>query len=119
MMYVTALFKKVEHITKECMKSVSPMTSTNKKEYSSDLHELVIKHFLNGDSERERDKKVLIPRDSVQYIIARYKSTKCIGNLIDRGRRRMTSTHTDRILQRKVMTNRRKSAAPVKAELES
>ena len=118
MMYVTALFKKVEHITKEWMKSVSPMTSTNKKEYSSDLRELVIKHFLNGDSERERDKKVLIPRDSVQYIIARYKSTKCIGNLMGRGRRRKTSIHTDRILQRKVKTNRRKSAAPVKAELE-
>ena len=36
-----------------------------------------------------------------------------------RGRRRKTSTHSDRILQRKVKTNRRKSAASVKAELES
>ena len=36
-----------------------------------------------------------------------------------RGRRRKTSTHTGRILQRKVKTNRRKSAASVKAELES
>ena len=38
---------------------------------------------------------------------------------MDRGRRRKTSTHTDRILQRKVKINRRKSAASVKAELES
>ena len=36
-----------------------------------------------------------------------------------RGRRRKTRTHTDRILQRKVKTNRRKSASSVKAELES
>ena len=36
-----------------------------------------------------------------------------------RGRRRKTSTHTDRILQRKVKANRRKSAASVKAEVDS
>ena len=95
------------------------MTSTNKKEYSSDLCQLVIQHFLNGDSERKIAKKVLIPRDSLHYIIAKYKSTKCIGNLMGRGRRRKTSTHTDRILQRKIKTNRRKSTASVKAELEN
>ena len=38
---------------------------------------------------------------------------------MNRGRRRKTNTHTDRILQRKVKTNRRKPAASVKAELES
>ena len=36
-----------------------------------------------------------------------------------RVRRQKTSTHTDRILQRKVKANRRKSAASVKAEFES
>ena len=36
-----------------------------------------------------------------------------------RGRRRKTSTNTDHILQRKVKTNRRKSAVSVKVELES
>ena len=75
MMYVTARFKRVEHITKEWVKSVSSMTPRNKKEYSNDIRELFIKHFLNGDSEREMAKKVLIPRDSVHYIIAKYKST--------------------------------------------
>ena len=29
-----------------------------KKKYSSDLREVVIKHFLNGDSEREIARKV-------------------------------------------------------------
>ena len=95
------------------------MTPRNKKEYSNDLRELVIKHLLNGDFEREIAKKVLIPRDSVHCIIAKYKSTKSVGNLKGRGRRRKTSTHTDRILQRKVKTNRRKLVASVKAELEN
>ena len=36
-----------------------------------------------------------------------------------RGRRRKTSTHIDRMLQRKVKTNCRKSVASVKAELEN
>ena len=55
------------------------------------VRELVIKHFLNGNSEREIAKKMLIPRDSVDYIIAKYKSTKCIGNLMGRRRRRKTT----------------------------
>ena len=81
--------------------------------------EFVIKDFLYGDVEREIAKKVLIPRDSVHYIIAKYKSTKCIGNLMGRGRRQKTSTHTYRILQRKVETNCQKLAASVKAEVEN
>ena len=101
------------------MKSVSTMTPTNKKKYSNGLRELVIKHFLNGDFDREIAKKVLIPRDSVHCIIAKYKSMKSIENLMGRGRRRKTSTHTDRILQRRVKTNRRESAASVKSEPEN
>jgi transposase len=61
------------------------MAPTNRKEYSNDLREVVIKHFLNGDSERETAKKVLISRNTVHYMISKYKSTKCIGNLIGRG----------------------------------
>ena len=80
MMYITGLFKRVEHITEERMKSVSSMTPRN-KEYSNDLRELVNKPLLRGDSEREIANKVLILRDSVHYIIAEYKLTKSIGNL--------------------------------------
>ena len=68
MMYVTVLFR-VEHVTKEWVKSISTTTSRNKKEYSSNLRELVIKHFLDGESQRDIAKKALIPRDSVHYII--------------------------------------------------
>ena len=59
MMYVTGLFKRVEHITKE---SVSSMTLRDKNEY---LRELVITHLLNGDSDGEIAKKVLIPTDTL------------------------------------------------------
>ena len=95
------------------------MTSRNKKECSNDLRDFVIKPVFNGDSKREIAKKVLILLDSVHYIIGKYKSRKCIENLISRGRRRKTSTNTDHILQRKVKTNRRKSASSVNAELEN
>ena len=74
------------------------MTPTNKKEYSYDLREIVIKHFLKGDSEREVARKVLIPRTSIHRMIQKYKSTKCIGNIIGRGRKRKTITHTDRLI---------------------
>lgn len=99
-------------------KSVFNMTPRNRKEYSNDLRELVVKHFLNVDSEREIAKKVLIPRTSVHYIIDKYKSTKCIGNLIGRGRKRKTTVHTDRLIQRKIKVDRRKAAVSVKAEVE-
>ena len=95
------------------------MVTRNKKECSNDLGQLVIKHFLNSDSEREIAKKVLIPRDSVHYIIAKYKSTK-----VHRKFKGSTSKTKDkylhgRLLQRKVKTNRRRSAASVKIELEN
>ena len=87
-----------------------------KKEYSNDLREVVIKHFLNGDSEREISRKVLIPRTSVHYMITKYKSTTCIGNIIGRSRKRKTAIHTDRVIQHKIKTNRRISSSSVKVE---
>ena len=55
------------------------------KEYSNDLRNLVIRHFLNGFSDRDITHKVLIPRTS---IISKYKSTKYIRNIIGRGRKK-------------------------------
>ena len=83
------------------------MAPRRKKEYSNDLREMVIKHFSNGDFEREIACKVLIPRSVVNYMITKYKSMKCIGNMIGRGRKRKTTIHTDRIIQRKIKTDRR------------
>ena len=90
-----------------------------KKEYSFDLRETVIKHFLNGDSEHDIAGKMIIPRNSVHYIITKYKKTKCIENIIGRGRKRKTSMHLDRIIQRKVKVDRQKSASSVKIDIES
>ena len=95
------------------------MAPRKKKEYSNDLREVVIKHFLNGDSQREIVCKVLILRSSVNYTITKYKSMKCIGNMIGRGRKRKTTIHTDRIIQRKIKTDRRKSSTSVKDELQT
>ena len=89
------------------------------KEHSDDMRETVIKHYLNGLTEREIVTHVLIPRTSIHYIIAKYKSTKCIGNIIGRGRKRKTTVHTDRLIQRKIKGNRSVSSLSVKMELQN
>ena len=89
------------------------------KEYSNDLRNLVIKHFLSGFSDRDITHKVLIRRKSIRYIISKYKSTKCIRNIIGRGRKTKTTAHVDRSIGRKIMVNRRISSTRIKAELQS
>lgn len=89
-----------------------------KNEHSNDLRTLVVKHYLNGDSQREIAKKVLLSRSTVQSIIKKFKKTKCIGNLFGRGRKRKTTSTTDRLIQRKLKLDRRKSARTVASELE-
>ena len=90
-----------------------------KKEYSFDLRETVIKHFLNGDSEHDIAGKMIIPRNSVHCIITKYKKTKCIENIIGRDRKRKTSMRLDRTIQRNVKIGRRKSASYVIIDIES
>ena len=77
-----------------------------KKEYSFHLRETVIKNFLNGDFDHYIAVKMTIPRNSVHYIITKYKKTKCIENIIGRGRKRKIPMHLDRIIQRKVKVDR-------------
>ena len=87
-----------------------------KKEYPVDLRQTIIKHVLNGHSEHEIAQKLIIPRTSVHYIIDTYKKTKCIQNIIGRGRKRKTTVYLHRAIQRKIKADRRKSASSVKAE---
>ena len=90
-----------------------------KKEHSNDLRKLVIQHFLNGDSQRAIASKTLLSRATVQTMIRKYKKTKCIGTLAGRGRKRLTTVHEDRTIQRKIKVNRRISARTVQAEIET
>ncbi|CAF4340241.1 unnamed protein product [Rotaria sp. Silwood2] len=71
------------------------MAPKKTKEHSNDLRQTVIKHFLNGDTERDIVTKVLIPRTSIHYIIA-----KCL-------------------IQRKIKANRRILSLSVKVELQN
>ena len=89
-----------------------------KKEHLGDIRSLVIEHFLNGDFYAMIAKQVLIPHPTVQSIIKKYKQTKYILNLLGRGRKRKTTASVDRIIQRKIKLDRRKSALTVKAEIE-
>ena len=77
-----------------------------KKQYRVDLQQTVIKHVVNGDSEHEIAQKMIIPRIYVRYIIDKYKKTKCIQNIIDRGRKGKTTVYLDRALQRKIKADR-------------
>ena len=87
------------------------------KKHSNDLHELVIKHVLKGDTEREIAQKVLISRNTVHSIIEKYKSTKCVASIWGRGRKQKTNANIDRIIQGKIKVHRRKAAFSVKSEL--
>ena len=66
-----------------------------KKDHSNDVRTLVIRHYQNGDSLRKIATKTLLSRSTVQYMVDKYKSTKCIGHLFGRGRKRKTRTITD------------------------
>ena len=52
-------------------------------------------------------------------MIDKYKSTKCIGHLFGRARKRKTRATTDRLIQRKLKLSRRKSTSTVKVEIEN
>ena len=83
------------------------------------MRETVIKHYLNGDSERQFATKMLIPCSSINSIITKHKKTKYIGNMLGAGRKLKASVNVARIIQRKIKVDRRKSAPSAKVELQS
>ena len=88
-----------------------------RKEHSCDLRSLAVKHFHNGDSQREIVTKTLLPRETMPNIISKYKRTKCIGNLFGQGRKRKTTITIDRTIQRILKKDQRTSAEKVAAEI--
>ncbi|CAF1457733.1 unnamed protein product [Rotaria sordida] len=88
------------------------------KEHSLEFRELVIKRFQNGDSEYDIAKDLICSRNTIHSIIAKYKKTKCIGNIFGRGRKRKTTSRVDQSIQRKIKQDRRKSASSVRLEIE-
>ena len=89
-----------------------------KKEHSNEMRTLVIKHYQNGASQREIAAKTFLPRETVQYIIQKYKKTNYIGNLFGRGRKRKTKVIRDRLINRRFKVDRQKPASAIKGEIE-
>ena len=116
-LFLLSVFAKSEVLTLTLPAEVLMAPKT--KEHSIDLRKVVIQHFLNGDSEHTVASKTLISRSTIHKMIAKYKKTNCIENLPRRGRKRITTAHDDRTIQRKVKVNRRISSRTVKAELET
>ena len=52
-------------------------------------------------------------------MVDEYKSTKCIDHLFGCDRKRKTRITTDRLIQRKLKFDRRKSSSTVKVEIEN
>ena len=52
-------------------------------------------------------------------MVDKYKLTKCIDNIFRRARKRKIRATTDRLIQRKLKSDRRKSASTVKIEIEN
>ena len=90
----------------------------NKKDHSNDPRSLVIKHYRTEDSQREISTKVLLSRETIRYIIRKYKETKLISNLFGNGRTRKITVAMDRLIVYKIKSNRHLSAHNVKAEIE-
>ena len=67
-----------------------------KKDHSKDLRSLIVKHHQNGDSHLEVSSKVLLPRETIRYIVRKYKEIKCIGNVFGCVHNRKTTDATDR-----------------------
>ena len=60
---------------------------------------------------------MLTPHSLINSIITKYRQTKCIGNIHGQSRKRKTSANVDRIMQREIKADRRKSVSSVKVEL--
>ena len=92
--------------------------SPARKEHSNDFRELVIKHHLNGDLEREIASKMLCSRNTIHSMTTKYKKkTRCIANLTGRGRKRKTTTRVEKLIQQKIKVDRRQSASSVQHEI--
>ena len=86
-----------------------------KNEHNNDRHILVIRHYQNGDLLSEIAAKIWLSRPTVQYMVHKYKSTKCVDRLFGRALKRKTN----RLIQRKLKLDQRKSASTVKVETEN
>ena len=90
-----------------------------KPEFSIDLRKLVIKHYSDGNSIRTISKKVKLSHSTVHHIIKKWNRTELVINRNGRGRKCLTTSNIDRIIRRRMISNRRKSAREMAAELKS
>ncbi|CAF4061253.1 unnamed protein product, partial [Rotaria sp. Silwood1] len=89
------------------------------REWSTDRRQLVIKHHSDGDSIRTIAKKVDLCCSTVHYIIKKWSQTGSVINRLGRGRKRHRTGRVDRIIHRKMISNRRKAASDVATELKT
>lgn len=90
---------------------------SSRKEYSIDFRQRVVSKHSSGYGYKRIASMLEMPVSSVQSIIAKWKMTNSVSTLPRSGRPRKTCTRTDRLVVRKVMTNRRLSASDLANDL--
>ncbi|CAF3569100.1 unnamed protein product, partial [Rotaria sp. Silwood2] len=88
-------------------------------EFSIDLRKLAIERYSDGKSIRTISKDLKLSHSTVHYIIKKWNRTGSVINRNGRGRKRLTTSHINRIIHRRMISSRRKSAREMAAELKS
>ena len=86
-------------------------------DWSDDIRWLVIKHFRNGHSERDIAFMTDVSRNTVHSIISKFKKTGDVKNCPGKRRKRITTSREDRLIHRKILSNRKMSAQTVAGEI--
>ncbi|GAU87425.1 hypothetical protein RvY_00266 [Ramazzottius varieornatus] len=88
-------------------------------EHSLAIRNLVIKKHLLKVSNYEISRQLLIPRCSVIKIVKKYKEMGSVENNPRCGRPRKTTALTDRLIVRKAVKERQKSASTIEEEIKA
>ncbi|XP_041467369.1 uncharacterized protein LOC121417701 [Lytechinus variegatus] len=83
------------------------------------LRERVVKFHKDGVSVRKIARRLDMKHTTVQYIIQKFKKTGSVENKKGRGRKRATSSRTDRYIKEVVMRDRKLSAKQLVKQVEA
>lgn len=92
--------------------------AARRKEHSSEIRRLIVTLFQEGsNSYGNIAKQLKLPKSTVQSIIEKYQKIESVSNIPGRGRKRATTEREDRIIGRKMLQDRKKSAGSIAAEI--
>jgi hypothetical protein len=79
--------------------------ASTRKEHLMQICQLVVDLFLDGESLAQIEKRLLIGRCSLQYIVRKIKRLKLAANLPRQGRKRLTALRQGEIIRARMLEN--------------